>query len=89
MELCGWPNVGLKMREPGNWYMAFSAEIGGDGMLTSPTCAGKTPFDAINQTFAQLTELPDDRYLVVRKLNGDRRFRWNGFMWSDVTDETK
>lgn len=88
-ELCGWPNVKLMMRKPGDWYLACGANIGGNGVLTMPTASSPTPFKAIEASFEQLTNLADNLYLVVHKFGGDRRFRWNGFMWSDVTDETK
>jgi hypothetical protein len=83
--LVGPFGVELKMRAPGGWYVSLRLDIGGDGFLSSAAYNGTTPFAAIDQMWREITNLPEGKYLVVRVADaGERRVRWNGFMWQDV-----
>jgi hypothetical protein len=88
-ELVGPRGVCLRMRKPGDWYVDCGIEVGGSGVLVGTCGNGKTPFAAINDTFSQLINLPADRYIVVDRNGMRRHYRWNDFMWSDVTHSTK
>jgi hypothetical protein len=76
-------NACLKMRKPGNWYVANTGiEIAANGLLISPTESETTPESAVKALWFQLTEeLEPGRYLVA---NSGKAYRWNGFMWAGV-----
>jgi hypothetical protein len=72
----------LRMRKPGDWYVAQNvSEAGGDGLhglLTSVYGEGLTPEAAVLDHWNKLVDaLPPDRYLVVHQ----QKYRWNGRMW--------
>lgn len=79
----------LIMREPGDWYVCATIEIGGDGMLKSEYGNGETPEEAVLDHWERLTKLQNFEYLVVRTptdfVGGSKSnyYRWNGFMWKD------
>jgi hypothetical protein len=78
------PSAKLAMRKPGDWFMHTGIERGGDGMLASVYDNGKTPEEAVENTFAALINIPSDRYLVVQDSRGRRHYRWSGFMWKEL-----
>lgn len=75
----------LKLRDDGTWYVSARIEIGGNGVLMTPCSTGKTPEEAVEDEWANLTTLEPEQYLVVNSFQPDRRhFRWNGFMWQSL-----
>lgn len=75
----------LRMRSPGDWYvMAHGRCIGGDGFLRGSYGNGKTPQEAVEDDWRQMTTHPLSSYIVVGSGEKERRVRWNGFMWVDV-----
>jgi|GEM_PF-6208047 len=75
----------LKMLSPGNWLCSIPGEIGGDGMLRSPCCAGTTPEAAVGEAWREaVTELPEAHHLAVSAGGHRRRYRWAGFMWVEI-----
>jgi hypothetical protein len=83
-------DASLHMREPGNWYTSFKGlEIKSRGTLSSIGAIGTTPEKAVEYTWDNVTKLDSDQYVVRGAYATDRRaFRWNGFMWEDVLEET-
>lgn len=83
-------DASLHMREPGNWYTSFKGlEIKHKSILTSIGATGNTPERAVEYTWDNVTKLELDDYLVRGAYTTDRRsFRWNGYMWEDVIEET-
>lgn len=79
--------VSIKARGYADWFVVVHrVEIGGNGLLASPTSTGVTPEDAIDKTWDMLVNLRPHQYLVVGALTDSRRHvKWNGFMWEDVT----
>lgn len=81
-------NVSLKMRKPGDWYVEAHMSLGGDGMLLGTYGNGRTPEEAVEDHWRIFAvEIPDDRYVVATGEQPYRRARWNGFMWSLLSDE--
>lgn len=79
------PEISLKMRKREDWYVDTSGiSIGGNGRLTGLYSKGKTPSDAIEETWAQIEGLPSDYYLFVSSSDSSKRVRWAGFMWVEV-----
>jgi hypothetical protein len=82
----------LKMRRPGDWYVAQPQKgVHSGGILRSPYGNGRTPEEAVeNHWFALTSEVAPDEYVVLHPGDSVRRraVRWNGFMWADV-DENK
>lgn len=71
----------LRMREPGNWYVETSLEIGDGSILSSAYGNGKTPQEAVEKTWTNVTRLRDDQYLALRR-EGDRlNAVWDGDAW--------
>lgn len=86
LSLVGWTGFDLKLREDGTWYVSLNADIRDGGCLVGITTAQPTPEAAIEKTWAMLTNIGPEQY-VVAKPNGKRRaVRWNGFMWADVDE---
>ena len=82
-SLVGHFSICIRMRKPGDWYVnATGRNIAGQG-FTRGTCGdGVTPQEAIEDDWRQYVDaLPEGQYIAV----GDRKVRWNGFMWKDVT----
>lgn len=78
-------DTSLRMRKPGDWYVsAVGRGIGGDGFLTGTYGNGKTPQEAVDDDWNQLTQfLPSDRYILVERAGKRRQVRWTGYMWED------
>ncbi len=74
-------DTSLCMRAPGDWYVsAHDRAIGGDGLLLTVSYGnGKTPEEAVNADWMEMTILPDHKYIQV----GDRKYRWCKFMWRE------
>lgn len=74
-------DTNLRMRKPGDWYVqAFNRELAGDGLLQSIYGNGKSPEEAVENDWLNVTQIPSDRYIRVKGKN----YRWNGFMWAQV-----
>jgi hypothetical protein len=75
---------------PLQWYVSVPGiEIGGGLAPTSIAGYGDTPENAIRETWKQMTTLAPNRYLVKgADTDGHKHFRWNGFMWEDITAQT-
>lgn len=77
-------DTSLKMRAPGDWYVACAMSIGDAGLLSGKYGNGTTPQEAVEEHWRIYSSLPRNRYAV----NKDNiRARWNGFMWETVTEE--
>lgn len=78
----------IKMRRPGDWYVLDRVDIKDGRFIRGGTGNGRTPEEAVNDRWFQLTELSRDQYLVVHAFGDDRKaVRWNGFMWTTVTEK--
>lgn len=78
-------DASLKMRRPGNWYVNARMDLGGNGLLEGKYGNGATPEEAVENHWKIYTMLPPDRYVVVNgNFDGNRRLRWNGYMWREV-----
>lgn len=84
---CGHFDVSLRMRKPGDWYVSSGMGIGGNGMVSSAYGNGVTPEEAVLDHWEQYASLPLDRYATINTENGQRRGRWNGFMWDLISEE--
>jgi len=80
----------LEMRSPGDWFvaqydLAVKRGIGLEGRYGN----GRTPEEAVNDHWNQLTQLERGEYLVFHGgLREKRRaFLWNGFMWGEVKED--
>ena len=81
-------DVSLRMRKPGDWYVATSGrDVGGNGMLTGEYGNGETPVAAIEDDWDKLTNLPDGLYIILEAYGNRRAVRWNDYMWADVKEE--
>lgn len=79
----------LEMRKPGDWYVADSINVGGDGCLVGAYGNGATPQQAVEDHWQKLVvDLPLDRHLHSRHAGVIRRVRWNGYMWQDIAPES-
>ncbi len=76
----------LRMRAPGNWYVSADImlkEARDSGVVVGTYGNGVTPANAVHDHWNKyVAEIPDDGYVWVPR--GERRVRWNGFMWADV-----
>ncbi len=80
-------DTSLRMRVPGDWYVsADSVNVKAkpdDCFVTGLYGNGATPEAAVEDHWRQLaSELEPSAHLSIR--SGERRVRWNGFMWADV-----
>lgn len=75
----------LCMREPGNWYVYVpKAEIKDGSMLKSGAGNGRTPEEAVENYWREMTELnPGERVVIGAYSDARREVRWNGYMWQD------
>lgn len=80
-------DTSLKMRAPGNWYVAaVGRAIAGDGFLTGSYGNGRTPQEAVEDDWNEIVvNLPINRYINVSSYSAgkEKNVRWNGFMWAD------
>lgn len=83
-SLC--PSIHLSMRKVGDWYVSLPGlERSMNSMLMSLGDSGRTPEEAIEHTWAQLTNIPFDSYIVIGAMGPHRKhYRWNDFMWEEV-----
>ncbi len=81
--------IGLRLREPGDWYVSTRIEISDSHFLSSPTetCC-QTPEDAVLARWECFTNLKPDERLVIHATRREAReaFRWNGHMWERVAE---
>jgi len=84
MAIC--PEVSLKMRKPGDWFVSIPWVSRREGSVLSSGCdSAKSPEEAVAQRFEWAT---NPKFYLVTTVNSCRRaVKWNGFMWADV-DET-
>lgn len=74
-------DTSLRMRKPGDWYVnAYDRAIGGNGLLQSNYGNGKTPEEAVENDWLQMTQIASDLHIRVKGKN----YQWNGFMWAQV-----
>jgi len=82
--------IRLLIRKPGDWYVHQNVSVGdGSATLVGAYGNGETPEAALNDHWrALVTDLvgcgPTEKYLVVSGEKGNRRVRWNGFMWIEL-----
>lgn len=78
--------ISLCMRKPGDWYVSWSVEVGGDSVLSGEYGNGRTPEEAVINHWATVVDaLPLHKCLVIGAYTDNRRqVRWNGFMWIDI-----
>jgi hypothetical protein len=83
---CG--DAALHMRKPGDWYMSLGGvDIRSESSLTSVSGSGKTPQEAVEKTWENVTILKPETYIVTRSVTSPRRaVKWNGFMWEDIQE---
>lgn len=74
----------LMMRKPHDWYVSCGMSIGGNGLLEGSYGNGETPEEAVNEHWEIYSTLPHNRYAVNKE---NKRARWNGFMWAEVSEE--
>lgn len=69
----------LEMRSPGDWYVSAYARFVTDGAFQRSAYGnGASPEEAVESDWSQLVDvIPSNALIVV----GDKRVRWNGFMW--------
>ncbi len=87
-QLAGRLSFGI--REDGYYYVITQhmVEIGGDGVLTSLTQSASTPEEAATQWWEQhVTDLPEDRYLVLYYGGEQHHFLWAGKRWAELKQD--
>lgn len=87
IKAIGGMDTAITMRSPGDWHVTGTRiEIAHDGMLLSTTEHGRSPQEAVELRWKQLTELTGKQTHLVLNAYGDNRrhVRWNGYMWVDV-----
>jgi hypothetical protein len=78
-------DTSLRMRKPGDWFVnANDRFVCGNALQTGSFGNGKSPQEAVEDDWEKMTELSSGRYVQVRD---GKRYRWNGFMWLDVTPD--
>ena len=76
--------IEIRLRKEGDWYILTRIDIEDDGAYISPCGDGRTPMEAIEDLWKNLTNLKKHQWVVVGACeNKPRRFRWNGFMWQE------
>ncbi len=88
LNLSGWSEFALKMREDGTWYVHDAVEIRDRSCMIGVTVSAENPVMAILKHWLQLTQIEPHQYLVVKVCGKRRAVRWNGFMWADVAEPT-
>lgn len=85
----------LVMRKPGDWYVDQGTSIKEHGgcVLRGSYGNGRTPQEAVEQHWQELTELAANQYLVSKDIFDGQTYnrktvRWNGFMWDHVEEKT-
>lgn len=82
----------LRMRKPDDWYVsAHGREVtDGRGVLVGEYGNGESPAEAVMDDWNKLvTNLAPGKFIVVHYgCDSERRYRWNGFMWSDVAKDS-
>ncbi len=77
----------LRMRKPGDWYVDGSVDVKRRSCLEARFGNGRTPEEAVEDHWKQLTELEPGQYLVIKAYGEDRQaVEWNGFMWTTVRE---
>lgn len=79
----------LKMRKPGDWYVEQIGvevkEVDGNGVIGGRHGDGRTPEEAVNNHWIELTEREPLAYVRIKHLGERQHVKWNGFMWADVS----
>lgn len=75
--------VSLRMRKPGDWYVAAGMEISHGGMLTGEYGNGKSPSEAVLQHWKKYTR--PDLVIVVR----DKRYTWVGHRFMQISNDAR
>jgi len=79
------PRATPVVRDNGTWYVAHSdVEIGGNGMLRSPTQAARTAAGAVRECWKQLTSIRGRPLRVIKDamLLTRREYVWAGDQWA-------
>lgn len=80
-SLVGFFNISLRMRHPGNWYVAVTGRHVKSGCVEYGRYGnGKTPQEAVENDWLLYTNLKGTEVIGVN----DKCFKWNGFMWEQV-----
>lgn len=77
----------LHMRKPGDWYVGqYRVEVAdGSGILMGRYGNGRTPEEAVENHWSELTGLEPNEYIVLDAYGEDRKqLRWNGYRWADA-----
>ena len=73
----------LRMRKPGDWYVSHMVDVATGCVLEGRYGNGRTPIEAVEAHWRELTDLKGDERVVSNALREDRReVRWNGYMWA-------
>lgn len=80
----------LEMREPGNWYVSWHAELTKHGscLMTGKYGNGRSPQEAVDAHWHIVTGISAEEYWIAHAMTPSMRraARWNGFMWQDVQE---
>lgn len=79
----------LEMRKPGDWYVAACSretKVPGHCMLSGTYGNGKTPQEAVEDDWAQITAPGHDVIIDAMDPAVRRKARWNGSMWEITPD---
>jgi len=82
-------DAAIHMRHPGDWCVSLpSVDIKSSHFLQGVSESGKTPEEAVNNTWNGLVDLKSGTYIVTNAYkDGRRAVKWNGFMWEDVKED--
>lgn len=79
--------VSLRMRKPGDWYVASHTEVKDGPILKSDHGNGATPQDAIEDEWMKKVTNLGSKVLIIDAGRSCRRaVRWNGFMWQNIVE---
>lgn len=79
----------IYLRNRGDWYATCKGVEVGNGKFLSGTCSsGKTPEEAVDDLWRQLTDIGES-WLVINAMSPKRyAVRWNGFMWEPFKESS-
>lgn len=79
-------DASVRMRKPGDWYVSQTGvEIGDGRLLSSVGGDGRTPDEAIETHWRNLTTLPEGKFLSLRRDGQRLCAAWDGDGWKTWT----
>ncbi len=81
-------NTSLRMRAPGDWYVAADGrevQKTGSCVLSGDSGDGTTPQEAVEDDWKIIAEPGLDSYVVLDAMDSEKRreVQWIGYMWKD------